>query len=152
MSAWICSHEHIAAIVGTFLTVKDRYTEVTEPLTLARVLYAENMRSVDGRYGRHGSNNAEALSEFEAYWASHPVTALQIRRWEGKPLSLGQFFKALACYEYQACECEDWQQTEAFKLCDQMRRQASGRVDGYETCPWGIDHPPPLRINARRRI
>lgn len=145
MSAWICTPEHIAALVGSFLVYKDRYTEVEDPVAFARVLYAENMRSVNGRYGHEGSNNAEALSEFAAYWAAHPVSALKIRRWRASPLTQGQFFKALNCYEYQSCECPDWRETEAFKLCEQMRDQVGRSLPDYDSCPWGINEAPPLK-------
>lgn len=141
MSAWLCSHQHIAALVGSFMAMKDQYTTVEDPRALARTLYLENVRSVDHRY-RH---DAQYTSEIVAHYASHPVTKRMIEAWQAKPLTPGEFFKALACYEYQSCECEDWRTTEAFKLCDQMRGQVCARVPGYEQCPWGIDNPPPLK-------
>jgi hypothetical protein len=144
MSAWVCNHEHIAALVGSFLGMKDRYTEVEDPRALAKMLHFENMRSVDHRY----RDNPEAVADFTAYYACHPVTLRQIERWEKEPLTPGQFFKALDCYEYQACECDDWKQSEAYKLCEKMRGQVCARVAGYESTPWGIDYPPPVRIRA----
>jgi hypothetical protein len=46
--------------------------------------------------------------------------------------------KAIACYEYQACECADWEQSEAVQFCDALRRKMIARLPGYEAAPWGV--------------
>jgi hypothetical protein len=144
MSAWLCSHQHIAALVGSYITMLDQYTKVDNPADGAKTLYLENMRSVDKRY----EHNAEYVAEVTAHYAAHPVSARMIGKWQHSPLTPGEFFKALDCYEYQACECDDWEQTEAAKLCRDMRKTACRRVPEYDACPWGIDAAPPLKRSA----
>ena len=96
--------------------------------SVGRMLLAENIRSFRHRY----QDNAAALEEtppaVEAYRCPNlhprvdPVTAL----------------KLLACYEYQASETPDWEQTEAFRFCRSLQETLIHRLPGYKEAAWEI--------------
>ena len=52
---------------------------------------------------------------------------------------VGQIFKLLDCYEYQACEADTWEDSTAKKICEALRDAYCGRVAGYEDAKWGLD-------------
>jgi len=54
-----------------------------------------------------------------------------------------QTLKAIACFDYQACETDDWQQSEAFAFCEALRDRAINKLPGYSEAKWGIDEPDP---------
>lgn len=47
--------------------------------------------------------------------------------------------KAIDCYEYQSCETDDWETTEAFRFCQALRRHLIHDLPGYEKAPWGYE-------------
>ena len=49
-----------------------------------------------------------------------------------------ELLSALACYEYQACETEDWESTEAAAFCRALRKELISRLSGYSEAPWEI--------------
>lgn len=49
-----------------------------------------------------------------------------------------EVLSALNGYEYQACESEDWQGSEAKYFCDQLRRRVEARLPGASNGPWTI--------------
>ena len=101
---------------------------------IGAMLWAENLQSVSERYpddhsgerpGRVGLADADILAyEFtpQAYHVT-PVEAL----------------KALACYEYQACEHDEWDQSEAKDFCESLRHALINALPGYEEAPWSWD-------------
>ncbi|ETB37543.1 hypothetical protein O974_28215, partial [Mycobacterium avium 11-0986] len=42
------------------------------------------------------------------------------------------------CYEYQACEPNDWQTTEAYAFCRELHNMLIQVLPGYDPAPWGI--------------
>ena len=44
--------------------------------------------------------------------------------------TIGQALGALACYEYQACESENWESSFAFALCKAIRKALCSRISG----------------------
>lgn len=71
---------------------------------LGQMLHNENARSVAYRY----REDAEDASGYEFPLSTERVT-------------VGEALNALACYEYQACESPDWQDTEARRFCIALR-------------------------------
>jgi hypothetical protein len=78
-------------------------------------LVAENNASVNARYGEN--------TEPEAY----NYTPLQrMENWQAVVLG------AIHCYEYQACETEEWEQTFAYAYCQRLRRNITSLIGvGY---------------------
>lgn len=117
MSAWICSDKHINAMV-TFAAKHDITVYVTQKdgnrtpfyvrqncQTSAEILKAENVRSVNYRY-----SETTVLPPIR-YTPTNGYTAVQI-------------IKACHCYDYQACETPDYEQTIAKQICDSIESEA----------------------------
>lgn len=99
--------------------------EQTRELTLetanqvGAMLWNENKRSVDHRYNE--ANDREVYTFAESY-VSNPVAIL----------------KAIDCYEYQSCEHDEWQQSEAFAFCQALRHAVISMLPGYDDAAWEI--------------
>ena len=52
--------------------------------------------------------------------------------------SVVEILKALACYEYQACEVPNWPASEAHAFCRALQHLLIGRLPGYSDGPWTI--------------
>jgi hypothetical protein len=55
-----------------------------------------------------------------------------------KTLTPIEIIKAVHCLQYQSCEHEEWQTSEAAQNCHQIVHQAASLLPGYEAAPWGI--------------
>lgn len=84
------------------------------------MLWNENHRSVDHRYNE--------ASDREVYrFKESPITS-----------NLVAVLKAIDCYEYQTCEHDEWEQSEAFAFCQALRKAVIHMLPGYEEAPWRI--------------
>lgn len=138
MSAFIVSHDHIDALL-TFAKDKrmlDRLSYLVDrnaakPLTateIGRVLLAENERSVNYRYREEESHAHEYnFKPFE------PFALMQF------PKKLAWVLKACSCFDYQACETDDYEQSIARKIIRAIEAKAIGCLPGYEDAPWEIN-------------
>lgn len=92
----------------------------------ANLLKAENVRSVN-----HCYKHSEAMQ-------TPPFTgdvALSIGALPVGPL---QALKLVLCLEYQSCECDDWESTEAYRLLNKYKNILIGRLAGYDRMSWGL--------------
>jgi hypothetical protein len=140
MSAYIVSHDHIDALL-TFATsepnnpvtfvmpITGNRVEITrESLTeTGRVLLKENERSVRHRYpgdtdakfhGRIGDNEAD----------------YKFKEW-GKPLTALSILNGCNCFDYQACETDDYHESLACRIIDAIRHRAILRLPGIKDAP-----------------
>ena len=153
MSAWLCSQEHINLLVNASENpCKEDFDMLVE----------ENLRSLTTRYpGRDflvdWINEAgkfrfsvkqpdiivsKAVSKYrkqaERKMLTMPTNASQ------KSVIATLIVKACNCYDYQACETEDYHETPAAKYVERLRTMYLSdndcRADGalYEALPWGI--------------
>lgn len=138
MSAWICSDNHINLLAtfalrrGVVLQYQGETIDCAkEPQRVATVLLDENFRSVNYRYDEH---------EHEA------ITFREVKKLPGVLAVL----KQLLCYDYQACECTDYDHTLAkaiVQAClDEVRAmrptqtlEQMRETSNYRKAPWGID-------------
>jgi hypothetical protein len=130
MSAWIVSDDHITALIAGYnhyLTGCEKASIASTLTALGSMLLKENCRSVGHRYNE----------ETDPGWESYEFPAQYVHRAPIKDLAT--LIKLLDCYEYQACECDDWEQTEAYKKCQRMRGTFCRYLPGYEEAPWGLD-------------
>lgn len=139
MSAYVVSQAHIDLLVSAAVTWRrlDFYnspslsgapelSQTTNPDAIGAALWAENVRSVNYRY------NSEEAETVPAYtWRDlHPT---------GAPLAL-IVLKACDCFDYQACETEDYESRWAARWIDQLRKQAISQLPGYDKAPgWGYE-------------
>lgn len=159
MSVYIVSIHHIRALVNAGLNLRDGplrwersvptaeqrerayqrgmpwgsealevVKEITAVLTretaerVGAMLVAQNRYSADFRYDE---------SEIEELYTHGPSS----RR------TVIELLGAINCYEYQACETPDWEQSEAYRFCDALRRALIRELPGWNNVPWGIDNP-----------
>ena len=128
MSAWIVSKKHIDLLV----TARVEYiTDPVVPTEFGKMLWEENHRSVNIRYSEH--------------------TPTPDYQWQ--PIDLADYpplciLKQIACYDYQTCESDDWNETEAYKAVTALAeavKNRNGLSDDYsgereyDNAPWGID-------------
>lgn len=88
-----------------------------------QMLWSENVRSVDFRYKETTDATAYVYGRHNVAWGfriAGPNLALQVLR-------------LLATYEYQACETDNWPETEAYAFCRMLRAMAIHHLPGYET-------------------
>lgn len=141
MSAWVVSKAHIDALVNAAAQF-GVITNSREAHAAGRLLWAENVRSVNHRYYEDSEPPEYTIETTEAVFHAAAVV------------------RVLDCYEYQSCECPDWEKTAAFAWCLHLRDAALDRLpagateevrDGpfrvpryrtwpeYKQTPWGID-------------
>lgn len=157
MSAWLCSEFHINALVtwgcnnGVPLP-KDTRAEI------AKMLVDENMRSLAHRYDdvkewaadaatyTYQSITEEALKAF----MKAKAIARPARAYPDFPKKLGrrelatQIVMACQCFDYQACETDDYEDSEAARFVRAVRVRAiacGGQTKGklYDAMLWGLD-------------
>lgn len=128
MSAYIVSDDHLDLLITAAmhggrwdkgLRVNGRTFESREDANdLGAILAAENRRSVNYRYQE---------DDLETIYQWRPDG---IARYLGGVLTWGDVLGALRCYEYQACEAPDWESTDAYQVCEALRRKVCGIISG----------------------
>lgn len=81
-------------------------------------LRLENMASLWARYPKDAS----------LFWEG--VSPQGFKRINADQATIGEALGALACYEYQACESENWQKSFAYELCKAIRKALCQMVSG----------------------
>lgn len=89
---------------------------------VGKALWAENHKSVNDR-----NNEENDTTELDAY----QFKSYQIR----KP---GHLSNVIRCYEYQSCEHEGWQTSDAKRFCDELKKSLIKQLPGANESPWGI--------------
>ena len=139
MSAFVVSHIHINALL-TFADLKKMRNQIGYRIdqgaaqhswsTIGQILLAENERSVCTRYpdcteaNKPGTIGEEAISYHFKTW--NQAFALQHDKlcvW---------IMKACDCFEYQACESDDYEQTIAHSIIDTIRSKAIHSLFGLQ--------------------
>lgn len=137
MSAYIVDDFHINGLVtwaamhngndrvSYYWEGRWRYIQDDEQ-RVASVLYAQNVRSVNHRYSEsapaHGFKFEDVLGSIMHH------TPIEI-------------VKACHCYGYQACETDDWPQTEAYAAVKAIEDAAIRMIAGYDDATWGLRKP-----------
>lgn len=149
MGAFMVSRKHIAVLVtaarawgiswrnsaGAWVTARD-----ADPAELGRLLWAENMASVTARYPDTvvvggPQDGAVKLADLpgtigESYqYETHRDVALP---------SAVAVLKLCGCYDYQSCEHEGWEASEARKVVEAIRDTGIGRLPGYDEASWDL--------------
>jgi hypothetical protein len=148
MSAFVVSHAHINALVSygngphdsLRITLADgstlKFDYAEDCQRAATILLAENYRSVHARYPdtiETPDNTPGPIAEIGqpivfSYSSYYPRQAVHI-------LSM------CACYDYQACETDDYDQSDARKIVDALRHRAISNLDGWDKAPWEFRMP-----------
>jgi hypothetical protein len=95
-----------------------------EEKRIASVLFAQNVRSVNSRY-----NEADPAHGFKFKLVSNMLNPIDV-------------IKGCHGYGYQACETDDYEQTEAFAIIAAIAQSAIRSLPGYEESrAWCISGP-----------
>jgi hypothetical protein len=146
MSAFVVDHAHIHALL-TFAQTKrlqDRLgycvNHGSERLswdTLGKVLLAENERSVCHRYPDCTEGNMPGTIGQEAINYRFKMFAPFSQRLQWPQVCVW-VIKACDCYDYQACETDDYDTTPAHRMIKIIRAEAVRCLPGYDDAPWSI--------------
>ncbi len=152
MSAYICDRNHIVYLVSAALSRTFRqgggdfywyhngeshrlsggdYAYAAE---VANMLWRENIKSVSHRYpgessatlpGPVGEDFVIEADAFPAFSHFDPLQVLQ----------------SIACFSYQTCEHDEWEDSEAFAFCEALKSAAIHALPGYDKTVWGAPEP-----------
>lgn len=123
MSCYLVSKPHIDAIVALAATEAKRIARPMSPdamNTIGRMLIRANVRSIEARYpdtigkpeDMPGPNFDNPDRAFADTYQWSPVRKVLT------PVALASL---VACYEYQTCEFDGWEESEAFKFCETLK-------------------------------
>ena len=125
MSAFVVSTDTIDLIVSALQRVQGPALSSTLGLqTIGADLLAENYRSVNARYNESAQTPA---------YVFQPVDLDAIPEWRVVAL------KSLRCWQYQACETDDFEDTTAYHMAKALMGLlgVSDKHPAYESAPWG---------------
>ena len=139
MSAWIVSENHIRLLVEALYKYELVPSPSMTPETLGRILWKENHKSVNYRYGERQrtpryAHDSKAIAMWEY---PSPGTGI-IRELVRIPALV---YKQASCYQYQSCERDDWETTTASKLIKALTNylEKRGEDANDDAHPWGIE-------------
>jgi hypothetical protein len=136
MSAYIVPDYHINALVSwaanrhginvvSYWWAGDRYELRHNEQRIASVLYAENVRSVNFRYSESTTASGFRFKNV----MTHMLKAVDV-------------IKACHGYIYQACEADDWKDTEARAIINAIEQAAIHSLLGYQnSSAWCLSEP-----------
>lgn len=120
MSAFLCDDNHFNVLVsyfigqyrddGLWIEINNDYGYLNKENAgaVATILWRENVRSLEGRYG-------DTPADFSDYEFNYYSSVKQ-------SYSIPEIAGAIDCLEYQSCESEDYYTTEAYQVLGKMRK------------------------------
>ncbi len=126
MSAFMLSRVHIATLAVAIAKAGRCYFS-SDPVAIAHDLWAQNLASLQARYG----DDVPETNDPEPKWALGWMQSL-------RTYSDVVLLKLCACYDYQACETQDYDDTDAAKSVDFLRYRIIDRLPGYGEAPWEL--------------
>jgi hypothetical protein len=121
MSAFIVSKKTIDYIVSAYVKFADVFTVGSDfdPDKIGQMLWDENHKSVNYRYGEKSKAPKYKFSKIADV---DPVVAI----------------KQVHCLDYQSCEHDGWEKSQAFKFGHRLISILASSLPGYEAAPWGM--------------
>lgn len=133
MSAFICSEKHVNTIVS-YAAENDisvyikaasgqRYWHSVkkDPILIAKILKQANVDSVNHRYNE-SDKPSRAKYKPEATAFISPI----------------QIVKLCNCFDYQSCEVDDYDDSDAARIINSIRSNAITNIPGYNDAAWAI--------------
>ena len=121
MSAFVVSNKHLNTIISYAIEKEYFYGIDGSPEAMGEILFNENIRSVNYRYGDEIENNT-----------------YQFERVNVSEFTARGIIKLVKCLDYQSCECPDYEQTKAFKALRSLVWNLSSELPEEEGLPWAI--------------
>lgn len=142
MSAYIVTKEHIQYLIAamqsrricqsygfSYWNGQDRIAvragDYAQCAAIGTLLWQENVKSVNARYQDQSDAGRYTLSASEA---SHTI-------WQ--EIDPVQVIKACHCLEYQSCEHDGWETSDAKRILDTLIKCACHALSGYDQAEWG---------------
>ena len=140
MSAYQCSAEHIAFLCSVYDTVwnhrKTDYMTFVMRSDLYDILSKANAESVAFRY----------REPVAAYPRAVVFPRLDIATIDA---NIGAIFRSIACLEYQSCERDDWEKSNACQFLKGLREALLSRLPGADIDgAWGLPKLQPVAVAA----
>lgn len=141
MSAFLCSQNHLNLIVNSTPFPSEH---------MFKMLLRENLRSLSARYGQGTDEDCASDYEFEEISPRDLIARVYSQRESSsrlypaldKPLTDeridAQIRKACDCFDYQACETDDYKETLAAQLVDLIRQTHQANEKLENEAIWGI--------------
>ena len=155
MSAYICYPSHIGLLAASYCDVDKFATpeiKRQEACRVAHVLAQQNIDSVIARYPDsedglrpgpcfvNGKGNDEAIIALSVEWAAH----YSGRKVAASPIEI---IKLAHNLDYQSCETEGYELTNAAKYIQQIIYAQTRKLKGYQEAAWEwADQNPPKAI------
>ncbi len=140
MSAWIVSKTHIDCLVQAGIDAEMvRPEEATE---FGRMLWQENLNSIEARYPDTVGGGKGDFPGPVVFAGAKSVKAYRYEPLPGSSLDVPHVVNtAAACYDYQSCEHEGWQDSKAqvFVLALYELTKPAAEASGLKG-PWGVDN------------
>jgi hypothetical protein len=127
MSAFMVSDKHIVILTEALCRCNREMSIYTPFGQIAHTLWEQNARSLRARY-----KDADTMIPPEPDWE-------QARRFFHLPYSTVQLLKLAHCYDYQACETEDYKDGNvAFDFSQTLQSLLVRQLPGYDAAEWAI--------------
>jgi hypothetical protein len=129
MSAFVCTDAHINAI-ATFAALHNVYINhgithlqgAADAETIAGLLYTANVESVNTRYSKDDDSS----------------TFKFVRVTKGEYLEPVQIMKLCICFDYQACEVENYEMSIACAITSAVVKDAARQLTAYRSASYSI--------------
>jgi hypothetical protein len=142
--------ERHAVEIGAEPGERSVWGELVGPSVLGQRLTDENVTSVEGRYPDTNADRGDLPGPCDAYYMGPYV--FEAFRASGRrlcvpgmpeaiepPATIVEIAKAVSCYEYQSCEHDGWETSEAHAFCQALTEALLHSLPGYDAAPWGFD-------------
>lgn len=136
MSAFMVSFNHITALLHYAAAKQMQFhwdnscydpRDIVDAQALGEILLQQNVRSMLARYTQDKPEEYEYIKAYKYAPALYKPT-----------ISAIQAVKACHCFDYQACETEDWENTFAYRICHWIESKAITELPGYDAAQWEI--------------
>jgi len=120
--------------------------ELVPPSVIGQRLVDECVASVHDRYPDTDPDEGDLPGPNDAYYIGpyvwkpyRPAETHAHGRVILPPASTAVIAKQIAHYEYQSCEHDQWEQSEAHAFCRALADALLSSLPGWSEAPWGID-------------
>ena len=109
------------------------------PTTLGQMLWDANLQGVQAAMAHTKECQVEDLKfaalcveQWKLLTFKHTIGGSQV------PLSSVQVLKAIGCLDYQCCDHDGWEQSQAHAVLQGLKAEAISRIPGYKVAHWAI--------------
>jgi hypothetical protein len=146
MSAFLVSHDHIDALLSFAKDkrMKDRLAHYTgdqfaDWTKIGSALLTENVRSLNTRYPDTIDNPENMPGKIGETYDGYSFRYFQPFMHMQHVKKCVWVIKACDCFDYQACETEDYRESNAATIVNNIRREAVRCLPDYDAAPWEIN-------------